>query len=113
MGDKKAKKGKIPKRVGGVKVPKAWRKSGNALIDTVNSPVGQQMLATGLASVVATVAARLATPPDAMASGSPPPAGPAPDPHAAGEAFARSLIGAFGTAARAALDRHAGETDPG
>lgn len=65
-----AKKGKkngfrIPKEIGGVKVPKEARRAGEALIDKASSPAGRQALATGLAvaaSMAAAAAARQARP---------------------------------------------------
>lgn len=57
---KKGKKGfRIPKEIGGVKVPKEARRAGEALIEKVNSPAGRQALASGLA-MAATAAAALA-----------------------------------------------------
>lgn len=50
-----AKTTKIPKRIAGVKLPKEWRKAGNALIETAQSPAGREMLVAGLA-VAATAA---------------------------------------------------------
>lgn len=59
-----AKKGKksgfrLPKEIGGVKVPKEARRAGEALIEKANSPAGRQALASGLA-MAATVAAAAA-----------------------------------------------------
>lgn len=59
-----AKKGKkrgfrIPKEIGGVKVPKEARRAGDALIEKASSPEGRQALASGLA-MAATFAAAAA-----------------------------------------------------
>ena len=54
--DKAAKTAKIPKRVGGFKLPKEVRRKGDALLARAASPEGQAALAKGL-----TVAASLAT----------------------------------------------------
>ena len=57
---KKDKKGfRIPKEIGGIKVPKEARRAGEALIEKVNTPAGRQALASGLA-MAATVAAAAA-----------------------------------------------------
>ena len=53
---KKKKQGiRIPKRVGGVKVPKEWREGGEALIAQAQSPAGRAAIAKGV-SVVAGLA---------------------------------------------------------
>lgn len=55
---KKDKKGfRIPKEIGGIKVPKEARRAGEALIDKASSPAGRQMLASGLAMAAAAAAA--------------------------------------------------------
>lgn len=59
-----AKKGKksgfrIPKEIGGMKVPKEARRAGEALIEKASSPAGRQALASGLA-MAATFAAAAA-----------------------------------------------------
>lgn len=57
---KKDKKGfRIPKEIGGIKVPKEARRAGEALIEKVNTPEGRQVLASGLA-MAATAAAAIA-----------------------------------------------------
>lgn len=55
----KHKKGKLPKRVAGVKIPKQWRKGGEALIAQAQSPEGRAAIAKGV-SVVAGAAAAMA-----------------------------------------------------
>jgi hypothetical protein len=42
------KKKRIPKEIGGVKLPKELRRTGEALIDHANSPQGRQAIAAGL-----------------------------------------------------------------
>jgi hypothetical protein len=51
---------KIPKAIGGFKVPKELRKKGEALIERANSPEGRQAIASGLAMVGGLVAANAA-----------------------------------------------------
>lgn len=81
---KKDKKGfRIPKEIGGVKVPKEARRAGEALIEKASSPAGRQMLASGLAmaaTAAAAVAARQARD-----------GGPASTANAAGESGAASV----------------------
>lgn len=58
---KKNKKGfRIPKEIGGIKVPKGARRAGEALIDKANSPEGRQMLMSGLAMAATAAAAAAA-----------------------------------------------------
>ena len=55
---KKGKKGfRIPKEIGGVKVPKEARRAGEALIEKAQSREGRQALASGLAMAATAVAA--------------------------------------------------------
>lgn len=60
----KTKKVKLPKSVGGVKIPKELRRKGETLIggaiDAANSPKGREMLAMGLAAVATAAAAKAA-----------------------------------------------------
>jgi len=61
MGKKKDKamgSAKIPKQVAGVKVPKELRKAGAAIFQTVNSPAGRQVIASGAVAVLTSVVAR-------------------------------------------------------
>ena len=61
MGKKKDKamdSAKIPKQVAGVKVPKELRKAGAAILQTVNSPAGRQVIASGAVAVLTSVVAR-------------------------------------------------------
>ena len=52
-----AKKKRIPKTIGGVKLPKELRRAGEKIIDhaitTANSPQGRAMIATGLSMAAA------------------------------------------------------------
>ena len=110
----KTKTARIPKRIGGVKIPKDLRKTGNTLIESMASPVGRdivlgvlakgagrQVLAAGLMAAAAAIASkgtrstaeRPASPGSDQAcgggspsrAGSSPPA-PAPAAHATGAA---------------------------
>jgi hypothetical protein len=62
--DKKAEKGdkvgkgKIPKTVAGVKVPKQIRKAGNEILDKANSPAGRELIATGIAALATAALAK-------------------------------------------------------
>ncbi|WP_334655875.1 hypothetical protein [Sphingomonas panaciterrae] len=57
---KKDKKGfRIPKEIGGIKVPKEARRAGEALIEKASTPAGRQAIASGLA-MAATAAAAVA-----------------------------------------------------
>lgn len=51
MGKKKAKAGKLPKEVLGVKLPKELRKAGDRLIEQVQGPAGRQAIAGALTAV--------------------------------------------------------------
>jgi hypothetical protein len=94
----KAKTMKIPKTIGGVKIPKELRKSGNALIEKANSPEGRQVIASGMAMMAtAAMAAR------SQAAHAPSPR-PAAGAGAAGEAAKDSA---------AAKDGAAGPKGPG
>lgn len=55
MAKKQKDKVRIPKHVAGVKVPKAWREGGEALIAQAQSPAGRAAIAKGV-SVVAGLA---------------------------------------------------------
>lgn len=59
--DKKAgkpgKKGKLPKQVLGVKVPKELRRAGDQLIQTASSPQGREMIAGALTMAAAAATA--------------------------------------------------------
>lgn len=51
---------KIPKRIGGVKVPKELRKAGNSLIERAQGPEGREMLVGALAVAATTATAAFA-----------------------------------------------------
>lgn len=114
MAKKKDKKGKLPKEIAGIKIPKEFRKTGEALIATANSPAGRELLMSGAAAMVAAMATR-------MRAGGPPSSGTAPhmappprppetndnaqpsfDPEAAGAKVAQRIIDVIGMAANSA-----------
>lgn len=103
---KKGKKSgfKIPKEIGGIKVPKEARRAGEALIEKASSPAGRQALASGLAmaaSMAAAAAARQSRPTAAR------PAEPDPekrDPGTSGTDATR-VADALGDAANAFMNR--------
>lgn len=103
-----AKKGKksgfrIPKEIGGMKVPKEARRAGEALIEKASSPAGRQALASGLA-MAATVAAAAAARQTRPHSSSPEP-GTAKDGVGAGGTDAGRVADALGEAAQAFMNR--------
>lgn len=58
---KKSKKGfRIPKEIGGIKVPKEARRAAEALVEKANSPAVRQALASGLAMAATAAAATMA-----------------------------------------------------
>jgi hypothetical protein len=120
----KAKTIKIPKTIGGVKIPKDLRKKGNALLEKANSPEGRQVIASGMAMMAtAALAARsqaAKAAPEAKAAPSPaadaaqadPAKGAAKNgPKACGETGTQNtqnidqMLDAIGTAAETALKR--------
>ncbi len=72
------KPGRIPKQIGGVKLSKRFRKSGEKLIEQAQTPQGRQVIAAGLAMATAAVARAKA---NAAHAAPMPPVPPAP-PHA-------------------------------
>ena len=70
------KTGKIPKKVAGMKIPKALRKSGAKLLEQANTPKGREVIASGLAMVAAVAASRAKARHDAAppSTGTPTPA---------------------------------------
>jgi hypothetical protein len=50
---------KLPKDIAGVKIPKEWRKKGEKALAAASTPMGREMIATGL-SVAAAAAASAA-----------------------------------------------------
>lgn len=112
----KPKKGKLPKEIAGIKIPKELRKTGEVLIATANSPAGRSLLISGATAMMATMASRMRTAgkPGAAPHAAPPapPAAPrAPetndnnqpafDAEAAGAQVARRIIEVIGIAANA------------
>lgn len=53
---KKKGKNAIPKRIGGVKVPKALRKSGGRALAMADTPVMKKIIASGLVAAAAAIA---------------------------------------------------------
>lgn len=110
-------KPRIPKRIAGVKLPKELRKSGNLLLETAASPVGRELLVSGLMAVVAGAAARRAATPAPQPVQQTAAVAPAPttplDPEEAGARAARQVIDLIGGAATAALARYRAELRAG
>jgi hypothetical protein len=98
MAKKKAKK--LPKTIGGVKIPKKVRKQGGELLAKVNTPMGRELLAAGLVAAGAAMAKREETRKAAARV-----AGEAEDAAAKGARLASEIGGIVGAAANAALDR--------
>ena len=93
---KKDKKGfRIPKEIGGMKIPKEARRAGEAILEKANSPAGRQALASGLA-MAATAAAALAAkqartpPPGAKAEPDQPGQAGTTDPHQVADAIGQA-----------------------
>jgi len=98
MAKKKAKK--LPKAIGGVKIPKKVRKQGGELLAKVNTPMGRELVAAGLVAAGAAMARREETRKAAVRL-----AGEAEDAAAKGARLASEIGGIVGAAANAALDR--------
>ena len=75
------KPGRIPKQIGGVKLSKRFRKSGEKLIEQAQTPQGRQVIAAGLAVATAAVARAKANAAHAAPMPPQPPVPPVP-PHA-------------------------------
>lgn len=118
----KKKSPKLPKTIGGVKIPKELRKAGGALLAKADSPAGREMLAagltmaaTGLAAAATAAADRRRAGPFAETPPTPPfrpappipPVPPAPphQPGRPGVADPQALADAIGDAVDAALAR--------
>lgn len=78
-------KGRIPKRIGGVKVPKELRRTGEALLDQggalldkANTPAGREMIAAGLSMAAAAASAAITRTNAAREGERQPPAAPIP-----------------------------------
>lgn len=94
------KKGRLPKEVLGVKVPKELRKAGERVLEQANSPQGREMIAAGLTMAATAAVAALAkdrAKPQAAAAEPAQGAQKTPDPQA--------LADALGHAAEAVLGR--------
>lgn len=74
-----AKRGKLPKSIGGVKLSKDLRKAGDALIESARSPGGRQVIAAGLA-MAANAASKRARATQSQPPVPPQPAAPAQPP---------------------------------
>lgn len=105
MAKKKHKPGKIPKQVGGIKIPKELRKTGDALIATARSAAGRELLMAGAAAMVSSIAARTRATSDQPITPHVPPAQPSADdrrpsvdPAEAGAEIARRFIDIIGQA---------------
>jgi len=58
MAKKDGKKGKrIPKKIGGLKIPKELRRAGEELLDKANSTMGREIIASGLTMAAAAASA--------------------------------------------------------
>jgi len=101
---------KLPKAIGGVKVPKELRQSGEALLAKANSPAGRQMIASGLTIAAGAAAA-------AIARRQAPPPAPAPSPAATTPTTPavdpQQIADAVGAAADAVLARLFAAKRPG
>lgn len=110
-GAKKAKAGKLPKEILGVKLPKEARKAGDRLIEAARSDEGRRAIAGALATVAATAAAvaaaaqRRADRPAEPAADPAPPQDVAPAPGVAGTRDARPFDDVVGQVAGAMLGR--------
>lgn len=69
-----SKKVKLPKEIGGVKVPKPWRKAAEAAIEQAASPAGLEVAAAALTAAAAALAGK------AVAEAARAPDGPPPRP---------------------------------
>jgi len=98
MAKKKAKK--LPKTIGGMKIPKKARKQGGELLAKINTPVGRELLAAGLVAAGAAMARREETRKAAAKM-----TGEAEDAATKGARLASEIGGIVGAAANAALDR--------
>lgn len=108
-GAKKAKAGKLPKEILGVKLPKDARKAGDRLIEAARSDEGRRAIAGALATVAATAAAaaaqRRSDRPAGPAADPAPPQDIAPAPGAPGTRDGRPFDDVVGQVAGAMLGR--------
>lgn len=73
-----ARKGRIPKKIGGVKLPKSVRKPAEKLIAKASTPEGRRVLAAGLAMAASALATRSTPAPRAEDAPPAPPRPPVP-----------------------------------
>lgn len=98
------KNAKLPKKIGGIKIPKKLRKSGGKLIEAANTPAGRELLAAGLVAA----GTALAKAQQKKRAHAVEPAKPDVDPTERGAQVAGQIGAVFGAAANAALDRFFG-----
>jgi hypothetical protein len=98
-----AKKSKLPKKIGGVRIPKKVRKQGSELLAKVNTPLGRELIAAGLVAAGAAIASKSEVRKAARRA-----AGEAEDAGELGARMAGQIGGIVGAAANAALDRFFG-----
>ena len=99
-----AKKGRLPKQVMGVKIPKDLRKAGDQLLEKANTPAGREVIAGALtmAAAAATAAVargrekRAAAAPDEDAGAKAQGTQRAPDPQAFADAVGQAAEMALG-----------------
>ncbi|TPG21032.1 hypothetical protein EAH87_06730 [Sphingomonas koreensis] len=108
MAKKRSKTTKLPKTIGGVKIPKQVRKSGGELLAKVNSPLGRELLAAGLVAAGAALAKK-----DAVRGATGEAMTGAVDAQEVGARMAAQIGGVVGAAANAALDRIFGAAGDG
>lgn len=104
-----AKKVKLPKKVGGVKIPKELRKGGEKLIEQAQTDAGRAAIARGAATLAGIAATAVQAAAMKQHAASPPPA-PAPAAPAANDAGSAKPEGekvaeAISTVADAVLSR--------
>ena len=51
-----ARKHKLPKRIGGVKIPKEWRRTAEDVLDRVDTPIARELAATAAVAIGAAIA---------------------------------------------------------
>jgi len=101
---KKKKAAKLPKRLAGVKIPKAIRRSGGALLQQANTPLGRELIAAGLVAAGAALAKKDEVRRAAKAAANQA-EDTAEDAAELGARMASQIGGVVGAAANAALDR--------
>ena len=95
---KKAKKGRLPKNVLGVKLPKELRKAGDRLIEQASSPQGRQAIAGALTMAAAAATAAVARGREKAPDAAEPAQGTqrAPDPQAVAEVVGKAAEAVLG-----------------